>query len=100
MIIHNPTPEEFDAAIKNGKTVVDFWANWCGPCRAQSPIVEQLEAEGSVNLIKVDVDECDELTARFKISSIPTLVLYSNGETVKTFIGLTSLDELKKAFGI
>lgn len=100
MIIHNPTPEEFDAAVKNGKTVVDFWANWCGPCRAQSPIVEQLEAEGNVDLIKVDVDECDELTARFKISSIPTLVLYSNGETVKTFIGLTSLDELKKAFGI
>ncbi len=100
MVTENPTEEQFDTLIKNGKTLVDFWAGWCGPCRSQSPIAERLEHETDINLIKIDVDTDEALTAKFGVSSIPTLVLYDGGKMIKQFIGLTSLEELKSAFGL
>ncbi|MCH5162395.1 MAG: thioredoxin [Clostridiales bacterium] len=99
MIYKNPTPDEFEKIISTGKTVVDFWASWCGPCRSQAPIVEKLESEGKVNLIKINVDEEVELTARFGIMSIPTLLLYDDGVQVEKFVGLTPIEEIKAAFG-
>lgn len=100
MVIHNPSNDEFEELISSGKTIVDFWASWCGPCRAQSPIVEELADSTDVKLIKINVDEDDEVTPRFGVTSIPTLLLYSDGELINKFIGLTALDELKRAFGI
>lgn len=96
----NPTYEQFKKLTAEGKTVVDFWATWCGPCRSQAPILEKLEKEGEVNLIKIDVDTGSALEDVFEISSIPTLVLYDNGKVVKKFVGLTPLDEIKAAFGL
>lgn len=98
MITQNPTPEEFNKIIATGKTVVDFWASWCGPCRSQAPIVEKLAETTDVKLIKIDVDEDDVLPADFQVTSIPTLVLFENGVAVERFVGLTSLDDLKAAF--
>lgn len=99
MVKLNPTVEEFNEITSKGKTVVDFWASWCGPCRAQAPIVEELEKTTDVNLVKVDVDADDTLPADFQVSSIPTLVLFEDGVVLERFVGLTSLEELKKVFG-
>ncbi len=102
MVSHNPSKSEFDKLVSSGKTVVDFWAGWCGPCRSQAPIVEQLESTTDVNLIKIDVDEtaCQELVAEYGISSIPTLVLFDGGKQISRLVGLTPLAKLKEHFGV
>ena len=100
MIIQNPTMDEFNKLTESGKTLVDFWASWCGPCRMQAPIVEELASTTDVKVVKVDVDKCDDLAMDFQVSSIPTLVLFDDGVVVEKFIGLTSLDEIKAAFGL
>ena len=100
MIKLNPTVEEFNEITSSGKTLVDFWASWCGPCRAQAPIVEDLANTTEIKLVKIDVDSDDTLPMDFQVSSIPTLVLFENGVVVERFVGLTSAAEIKKAFGM
>ncbi len=91
------TTDNFDEEVKEGKTLIDFWAPWCGPCRMQSPILEQLEASGAaVKICKVNVDEQPDLAKRFGILSIPTLILMQNGVLKDKQVGLTSLDELNE----
>lgn len=91
------TADNFDKEVKEGKTLIDFWAPWCGPCRMQSPILEQLEASGAaVKICKVNVDEQPDLAKRFGILSIPTLILMQNGVLKDKQVGLTSLDELNE----
>lgn len=91
------TADNFDEEVKEGKTLIDFWAPWCGPCRMQSPILEQLEASGAaVKICKVNVDEQPDLAKRFGILSIPTLILMQNGVLKDKQVGLTSLDELNE----
>ncbi|MBN2851662.1 MAG: thioredoxin [Clostridia bacterium] len=70
--------------------IADFWAGWCGPCRALAPTFERLadQFEGKVKFVKVNVDEASEVSNRFKIMSIPTMLIFKNGEVVETLIGL------------
>ena len=97
MAISHLDMNNFDAAISEGVTLVDFGATWCGPCRMQAPILEKLDAElgDSVKIGKVDVDENPMLAQRFGVMSIPTLIAFRGGQVVNQRVGVQSLDALK-----
>ena len=94
----------FESEIINSKipAMVDFWAEWCGPCKKVGPVVEELAAEyqGKIKIAKMDVDSNRKTPAKFGIRNIPTLILFKGGEVVNTIVGAqpkTSIeDELKK----
>ena len=91
MAVINLTLENFEAeVVQSEKTVlVDFWASWCGPCRMLSPIVDEIAEERTdVKVAKVNVDEQEELAMRFGIMSIPTLIVFKNGEITKKTMGV------------
>ena len=94
------TEANFDQeVINNEKTVlVDFWAEWCGPCRAVSPILDQIAAENSdkIDIVKLNVDEHPALAAKYQITSIPAMKVFQKGEVVKTVIGAKPKPALEK----
>ena len=80
----------FSELLQDSKLViVDFWATWCGPCRMLSPILDEVEAEmaDQISVVKVNVDDADEVAARYRIMSIPTLLFFKNGELVDKTVG-------------
>ncbi len=89
----------FDTTIKQGTVLVDFWAPWCGPCRMQLPILDEVASQtaGRATIAKVNVDEVPELAGRFGVRSIPTLLLFKDGEQVREFVGTQSIAVLMKA---
>lgn len=89
----------FNSALQgNNPVLVDFFAEWCGPCKMLAPILEKLSSEyaGKVDIIKVDIDEEGELAQKYGIQSIPTLVVFKGGEEADRVIGFQSEDNLKQ----
>ena len=94
----NVNSEEFNIEVleATGTVLVDFWAAWCGPCRAQAPELEKLEKEdGSIKIVKVNVDENADLTMSYGIMSIPSLLVFKDGELKDRTVGLHTAEELK-----
>ncbi|BBH23801.1 thioredoxin [Paenibacillus baekrokdamisoli] len=91
------TKDNFSKSIESGVSLVDFWAPWCGPCKMQLPIVEELstELQGTAVIGKINVDEEPELASQFGVMSIPTLILFKDGQPVDKMVGLQSKDALK-----
>ena len=96
------TAENFNEEVLESDlpVLVDFWATWCGPCRMIAPIVEEIAAEydGKVNVGKVNVDDEPELAAAFDIDSIPTLMVFKNGEVAGTLVGLRKKEDIVALF--
>ena len=92
-------PDNWSREVLDAETpvLVDFSAEWCGPCRSLEPIVDELALEffGKIKVARVDVDDCPELTRDFDVRSIPTLVLLVEGEEAERMIGLTNKDDLE-----
>ena len=87
--IQTLTDDTFEAAIKDGLTLVDFWAEWCQPCKMIAPIVEEIAKTyaGKVKVAKLDVDENPRSAMRYRVMSIPTVILFKNGEPVEVWVG-------------
>lgn len=94
------TDQNFETEVLKSElpVLVDFWAVWCGPCQMMGPMVEELakELEGKVKVGKLNVDENPKLAEKYGVMSIPTLILFKNGEAVKTIVGLRNKEEILK----
>ena len=93
MIKHLEKKEDFEPMINSSKILVDFYAEWCGPCKMLGPILEQVN---EIDVLKINVDEFPDLAAKFGVRSIPTLILFVEGKEIKKEIGFKNLDEIKK----
>lgn len=89
----------FEAAVSDGSApvLVDFWAPWCGPCKAIAPILEELAEElgDSVKICKVNVDNNSDIAGKYEIRAIPTILIFKNGQVADTVVGLSSKEDLK-----
>ncbi len=98
------TADNFESEVLNSDipVLVDFWATWCGPCRMLAPVLEDIakEYDGKIKVGKVNVDEQMALAVKFRVESIPTVMLFKNGELVKKSLGFMEKDELVREFSL
>ncbi len=89
--------QNFNEEIASGVTLVDFWAEWCGPCQIMLPILEELSTKmkGKAKIAKVNVDENPSLAAQFRVMSIPTLIVFKDGQPVEQMVGVQQADQLE-----
>ena len=94
MAIKYASAETFDSLVleSKGTVLVDFWADWCGPCRMLSPVLDSVSDE--IEIVKVNVDECPQLAVAFQVVSIPTLIVFRDGKPVNKSIGVVDRETL------
>ena len=101
MVAKHVTSENFDTLVLNSDrpTIIDFYADWCGPCRMMNPVVEELAKElaGTAQVVKVNVDEAPDVASRFGVQSIPTFVVLRDGKAKQQLVGVQSKQALKSA---
>ena len=94
-MIHIKTALEFDEVIKEDFVIVDFYADWCGPCKVMDEVFQQFEEQHSdIKIVSVDVDRFGSIARNYGVLSVPTIKIFSNGEVIKEKMGLMMLDEL------
>ena len=95
------TEENFENEVlkSEGVVLIDFYADWCGPCKMMSPVIDEIakELQGNVKLGKINVDNNQELAIKYDVMSIPTIIIFKNGMPVKSFIGVTNKQEIVDA---
>lgn len=93
--------ETFQSDIASGVTLVDFYADWCGPCRMMEPVLEELanEMKGRAVIAKLDIETAQQTTSSFSVTSIPTLILFKDNIEVKRFVGVKSKADLARIIG-
>ena len=96
------TDSNFNDVVNNGVVLVDFWAEWCGPCRMIAPMIEELASEydGKATIGKLDVDNNQESSVKFGVRSIPTLLIFKDGEIVDRHVGAVGKDILAKSLSL
>jgi len=89
---------DFEKEVFNSKelVLVDFYADWCPPCKALSPIIEELSSEGKIKAVKINIDSARNLASKYQVMSIPTMILFKNGEKFGVKIGLRSKSEIEE----
>ena len=99
---HDVTDATFENEVlqSNQPVLVDFWAEWCGPCHAVSPVLERIADERNLKLVKVNIDENQELALRYGIQSIPNMILFENGQPKANAIGAMPKGMLEKQLGL
>ncbi|HGL3952770.1 TPA: thioredoxin [Staphylococcus aureus] len=96
MAIVKVTDADFDSKVESGVQLVDFWATWCGPCKMIAPVLEELGAdyEGKADILKLDVDENPSTAAKYEVMSIPTLIVFKDGQPVDKVVGFQPKENL------
>ena len=96
------TTDTFENEVlqSGGKVIVDFWAEWCGPCHAVSPVLDRIADEHQLKIVKVNIDEQQDLAQRYGVASIPFMVLFENGEPQASAVGAMPKGSLEKALGL
>ena len=100
----NVTTQTFEQEVINSETpvLVDFWAEWCGPCHAVAPVLDRIAEEqaGALKLVKVNIDNENELASRFGVASIPTMILFKGGEPAAAVVGAQPKGAIERALGL
>lgn len=96
MLKHLEKLEDFDKIIAGPAVLVDFYADWCGPCQMLAPNLEALSKESDVEILKIDVDEFGDIAQKFRVMNIPTLMLFKEGKLVKREMGYMPIERLRE----